>query len=139
MLIISAIWVGLYSGIAIAVITPIFAFMLGGGVLRIVPQIVPVLMIGNALIVVFVYILRNKSLIAGMVLGSLAKFGFLWAGVSFLIIPFFGGVLSPMQVTMVAATFSYNQLITATIGSIIAFLILPRLEKLRIFPNSDNT
>ena len=136
-LIIAAVRVGLFSGLAIAIITPIFAFILGGGVLRIVPQLIPVIMTGNMIIVICVWLImrgttdRPYRFVLGLGAGAIAKSAFLWAAVSLFIVPVFGSALNPMQTIMLISTFSYNQLITAALGGVLAFAILPALRKMQ--------
>lgn len=129
-LIIAALAVGLWSGIAIAVLSPILAFLISPSpVMKLVPQIIPVIMLGNVIIVLFSYFFKKRNLIIGLALGSVCKAGFLWLGVSYFIIPVFGSALKEPQKVTLTAMFSYNQLITAVIGSIIAYLLWLRLKK----------
>ena len=98
------------------------------------PQMFPVVMIGNALLVFsvhFFYRRRQESgpLIAGMAVGSILKFLFLWAMVSLVVIPFFGAQLKDAVKVTLTAMFSFNQLITAAIGSVVAYLIWVPLRK----------
>ncbi|MDD3429777.1 MAG: ECF transporter S component [Oscillospiraceae bacterium] len=134
-LIIAALAVGLWSGIAIAVLSPVLAFLISPSpIMQAVPQLIPVIMVGNAIIVVCVYVLRNqKYWWAGLALGSVLKAGFLALAVKAFIIPTFGGNLVEKQITALGLMFSYNQLITAAIGSVIAGLLWLRLHKVQDF------
>lgn len=130
-LIITAVWIGLYSGLVIAVLSPIFAAIITPALpMQLLPQMIPVIMAGNAIIVIAAYIFRNKSLKLGLIVGAVTKALLLWAGVSLLVIPMFGSGLNSADVKMLTAIFSYMQLITALAGSVIALLILPRLKKI---------
>jgi hypothetical protein len=129
---------GLSSGITVAVVSPVLAYLLG-----IAPQIltVPAIMIGNAVFVVLLRVIAGKesSGITRRVLAwgvaAAAKFGVLYAIVVWLVC----GVLSesllasgmmkaPMLKTL-PAMFSWPQLITALIGGAVALLITPVLRK----------
>ena len=130
-LIIAALWVGLYSGIAIAVLTPILTFILAPSpIMQLVPQMVLIVILGNLFIVIIPWLLRKKHQLIGIASGAVLKAAFLWCSVSLLIIPFFGGQLKEPQKVMLTAMFSYNQLITAIIGGVIAYLLMLRLNKL---------
>ena len=129
---------GLYSGLTIAVISPVLAYLLG-----IAPQAltVPAIMVGNAVYVVLLYLLADRSgkklwkqPIAGIV-ASFAKFGVLhlivceiFCGVMAEQLLASGALKAPM-LTKLPAMFSWPQLFTALIGSTIALLIVPLLRK----------
>jgi len=126
-LMVAAVWVGLYSGLAIAVLSPVFAFIFPPSPPLI--QIMPVIMVGNAALVFCTYFLRNKNLAFGLLLGSAMKAILLWVGVVYFVIPVFGrGLPEPVQAAL-SGMFSYNQFITAIIGSIIVLSLKTRLDK----------
>jgi riboflavin transporter FmnP len=131
-LLISALAVGLWSGLIIAVLSPVAAYLIAPSpVMRLVPQLIFMIMAGNALIVIFAWLFRSgdKKLWIGLALGSVLKAGFLTLALHFIILPFFGDVLKEPQRIALSAMFSYNQLITAVTGSLICALIWPRLKK----------
>lgn len=133
-LILATLSVGLYSGLLIAVTAPIVAFFLGATpIMNLIPWMIPVIMVGNAIIVLAVWLLKNKSLIAGLLTGSVCKAAFLWLTVWYLILPLFQGNIPEAKRTVMVATvkttFSVTQLITALIGSAIAFAIWKPLQK----------
>ncbi|NLO47493.1 MAG: ECF transporter S component [Clostridiales bacterium] len=129
-LIIAALAVGLWSGVIIAVLSPVAAFLITPSpVLRLVPQLIIMIMFGNVLIVLFTWLFREKKLWIGLAIGSVLKAGALTLSLHFIIFPFFGDVLKEPQRIALSAMFSYNQLITAAIGSLICVLIWPRLKK----------
>ncbi len=133
-LIIAALAVGVWSGIAVGVLSAVFAWLINPApVMQMVPQMVPLVALGNVVIVLLVYAFRNKQLIVGMVLGSLAKFAVLTAGVLWVIIPLFTANVPDQVKAAMTAMFSYNQLITALIGSVIAYLLWWRLKKIPMF------
>lgn len=129
---------GLYSGITVAVISPVLAYLLG-----IAPQIltVPAIMIGNTVFVVLLYFIAGKDSkrlvrqIVAWVSAAVAKFAALYAIVVWLICGVFSegllasGALKPPMLKALPATFSWPQLFTALIGGGIALLITPVLRK----------
>lgn len=133
-LILAALAVGLWGGAAVAVLSPLMAALISPApIMKLVPQIVPLIMLGNLTMVLCVWLLREKKLWMGMGLGCLLKPAVLALGVQLIILPFFGGALNDMQRTMVTAMFSFNQVITAVIGSAICLVLWPRLSKAPAF------
>ncbi|MBQ7002082.1 MAG: hypothetical protein IJN67_13760 [Oscillospiraceae bacterium] len=135
---IAALVGGLSSGLTIALVSPVLAFLLG-----IAPQIltVPAIMAGNSVYVVLLHLLADQNgknlgkQIAAWLLASVAKFAALY----FIVVKLICGVLSesllasgtlraPMLKAL-PATFSWPQLITALIGGAIALAIVPALRK----------
>ena len=129
---------GLSSGITVALISPVLAYLLG-----IAPQIltVPAIMVGNALYVVLLCCIAGKDskrivrqIIAWMVAAG-AKFAVLYAIVNWLICGVLAenlmasGLLKAPMLKALPATFSWPQLITALIGGAVALLIVPVLRK----------
>ena len=129
---------GLSSGLTIALISPVLAFLLG-----IAPQIltVPAIMIGNSIYVVLLSTLADKSgkniakqVIAWLVAAA-AKFAALYAVVVWLICGVLSenllasGMLKAPMLKALPATFSWPQLFTALIGGAVALLITPVLRK----------
>ncbi len=133
---ISALTAGLYSGLAVAIISPVLAYLLG-----IAPQIltVPAIMVGNAVYVVALYfIYRKGSQIRGIIawaVAAAAKFATLYAIVVWLICGALSekllssGMLNELMLKMLPVTFSTTQLITALIGGAIGLLITPAIRK----------
>ena len=123
-LVIATLYCGLFSGTCIAIITPIVAYFIGATpIINIIPLMMFVIMLGNELIVLGVWILRTKRLELGMLLGCIAKALFLWSAVRFAILPIFGTNLPAPMIITVKATFSITQFVTACIGSVIAWVI----------------
>lgn len=135
---IAALFAGLSSGLTIALISPVLAFLLG-----IAPQIltVPAIMVGNSVYVVLLYLLADRDgkklgkQIAAWIIAAAAKFAALY----FIVVKLICGVLAeslmaagtlkaPMLKAL-PATFSWPQLITALIGGAIALTIVPALRK----------
>lgn len=135
---VSALVGGLGCGLTVAVISPILAFLLG-----IAPQIVtvPAIMVGNAIFVVLLYLLADrtgKNLVRqgiAWLAAAVAKFAALYLIVVQLICGVLSqsllasGTLKEPMLKALPATFSYPQLITALIGGAIALLITPLLLK----------
>jgi len=129
---------GLWSGVTIALISPVLAFLLG-----IAPQVltVPAIMVGNSVYVVLLALLADKSgkslakQAVAWVVAAAAKFAALYAIVVWLIC----GVLAPSllaagtmkepMLKALPAMFSWPQLVTALIGGAVALVIFPVLKK----------
>lgn len=128
---------GLYSGITVAIISPVLAYLL-----NIAPQVltIPAIMVGNTIYVVLLYILVGKRnglprKLLGWLLASVAKFIVLYGIVKWLICGVLAesllaaGTLKPPMLSALPATFSWPQLFTALIGGGAALLIVPVLRK----------
>ena len=129
---------GLSSGITVALISPVMAFLL-----NIAPQIltVPAIMVGNAVYVVLLYVIAGRDsrntirLVGAWLAAAAAKFAVLYAIVVWLICGVFSaallasGALKPPMLELLPATFSWPQLVTALIGGGVALLIVPMLRK----------
>lgn len=133
---VAALCVGLWSGLLIAVVSPFLAFML-----QIAPMpitLVPGVAVGNA-VLVLVLALAAKALLKksgsravigryGLAAGAaVVKFAVLWLVITRLLIPLAG--LPEQKAAALTATFTWPQLITALIGSLIAMTIAPTLSK----------
>ena len=140
---ISVLLVGMGSGIAIALISPICAFLLG-----IAPNFVTVLpiMIGNVCFVVLLRLIAGKShkpiwrQPVALVTAAVAKFGVLYLLVVEVICGIASGallgkklgdvvVLAPPMLELLPTMFTWPQLFTALIGGAVALLITPVLRK----------
>ena len=135
---ISALVGGLASGITVALISPVLAFLLG-----IAPQIltVPAIMVGNTVYVVLLSLLADKDgknivkQIIAWIVAAAAKFAALYI----IVVKIICGVMAPSllaagtmkepMLKVLPATFSWPQLITALIGGGLALLIMPVLKK----------
>ena len=129
---------GLWSGITVALVSPVLAFLLG-----IAPQAVtvPAIMAGNAVYVLVLWLLaggKDKSL-AGRILAWLvaaaAKFTTLYSLVVWVICGLASaplletGLLKAPMLAKLPAMFSWPQLVTALIGGAIALAITPVIRK----------
>ena len=128
---------GLGSGITVALVSPVLAYLLG-----IAPQIltVPAIMVGNTVYVVLLHVICGKKLnvvnrVIAWVVAAAAKFVALYAIVVGLICGVLAdslmaaGTLKEPMLKALPATFSWPQLITALIGGAVALLIVPVLKK----------
>lgn len=140
---ITALLVGMSSGITVAVISPVCAFVLG-----IAPNFVTVLpiMAGNVCFVVLLRLIAGKSHSpiwrqpVALAVAAGAKFAVLYLLVVKVICGVASGallgkklgdivVLAPPMLEKLPAMFSFPQLITALIGGGVALLISPLLRK----------
>lgn len=129
---------GLSSGITVALISPVLAYLLG-----IAPQIltVPAIMVGNSVYVILLHFIAGKDSkkivrqIIAWISAAAAKFAALYAIVVWLICGIFSegllasGALKAPMLKALPATFSWPQLFTALIGGAVALLIVPVLRK----------
>lgn len=123
-LVIATLYCGIFSGTFIAFVTPVVAYFIGATpIINAIPLMMPVIMIGNELIVLCVWFFRKKHMKIGMLAGCVTKALFLWLTVWFAILPIFGGKLPQPMILTVRTTFSLTQFITACIGSVIAWVI----------------
>ena len=129
---------GLYSGLTVALISPVLAFLLG-----IAPQIltVPAIMAGNAVYVALLYLIAGKDSkkillqILAWASAAVTKFAVLYSIVAWLICGVLAdkllaaGMLKQPMLKALPATFGLPQLFTALIGGAVALLIVPVLRK----------
>ena len=128
---------GMGSGIVVAVLSPVLAYLLG-----IAPQILvlPAIMAGNTVFVVLLRLIAGTDSrkvgqqIAAWLIAALAKFAVLYL----IVVKVVCGVMAPSllaatlkepMLKALPATFSWPQLITALIGGGIALLIVPVIRK----------
>lgn len=128
---IGALFTGVWTGVAVAVISPFFAFMLGIG-----PQIiaiVPAIAVGNVIYVLVLHFLCSQKNIPfwrqgiGLLCSAACKFVALYLIVVQVLcrsLP-----LAEKQIAAFTTMFSWPQLITALIGGGIALMIVPILCK----------
>lgn len=135
---VSALVGGLGSGLTVALISPILAYLLG-----IAPQIltVPAIMVGNSVFVILLALLADKTgknlvkQVIAWVTAAAAKFAALYAIVVLLICGVLSeqllasGVMKAPMLKALPATFSWPQLFTALIGGAVALVIVPVLRK----------
>lgn len=129
---------GLGSGVTVALISPVLAFLLG-----IAPQIltVPAIMVGNTVYVLLLHSVAGRDSckllrqILAWISAACAKFAALYGIVVWLICGVLSeellaaGALKAPMLKALPATFSWPQLVTALIGGAVGLLITPVLRK----------
>lgn len=129
-------YVGLLSGIAVCLITPIVAFYQGH-----LPHVflAPVTMLGNSVLaVVFCLFIQSKfknplNMILGVIFGALIKWGAMyWLGVK-VVLNLFVSNIPAQKAAAIAVSFNTPQAITALIGGVLGILVLNALK------NNSNT
>lgn len=136
LLIAAALIAGIGPGIAVAVLSPFFAAVLG---IAAAPYpIVPVIAIGNIVLVVTYCLLfqtfastslpqRLFTWGSAILAGALLKFLVLFLGITKLLLPMLSNI--PAQnAAVLANTFGVTQFFTACIGGVIGALIIPRIK-----------
>lgn len=128
------VWVsGLWGGLAVGVLSPIFAYLLG-----IAPQLVtvPAIMVGNAVFVLLLHLGRNGwRRVAAWLIAAAGKFAVLYILVGKVICGLASdrlleaGLLKAPMLKKLPAMFAWPQLATALIGGGVALLIVPILKK----------
>ena len=135
---VAVLFAGLYSGITVAVLSPILAYLLG-----IAPQplTVPAIMLGNTVYVILLHLIagKNNCKILHRILAWLSAASAKFVALYFIIVWLFcdvlsqpllaAGILKEPMLKMLPATFSWPQLFTALIGGGVALLIAPLLRK----------
>lgn len=137
---ITVLVVGMSSGITVALISPVCAFLLG-----IAPNFITVLpiMMGNVCFVVLLRLIYGKPIwrqAAALVSAAGVKFGVLYLLVVKVVCGLASGallgkklgdivVLAPPMLKMLPTMFAWPQLFTALIGGAAALLITPVLRK----------
>lgn len=143
-LVITLLTVNLGAALVIAVITPVTAFFITGSLIMAgIPLMFPVIMCGNAILVLCTWIFMKKSrkkilLYTGMGVGCVLKAAFMWVMTSFVLFPLFGDNIAgylpkpealPKVLATAKVTFSMTQLITAVTGCVLAAIIMMPLKK----------
>ena len=134
---VSVLLAGLSSGITVAVLSPVLAYLLG-----VAPQLVtvPAIMVGNTVLVVLLYFIAGDCAsvgkrVAAWLVAAIAKFVTLYL----LVVKLICGVMAPgllasgtlkePMLKMLPTMFYLPQLITALIGGGVAVLMIPVLRK----------
>ncbi len=124
--------IGIPSALTVAVISPILATFFGIGMLPLSPAIA----ISNALLVLTAYYLTKliskdfklPAMAAGVYAAAVVKFASLWVLATQLIIPIIPD-LPEKKAAVLAASFSWMQLATASIGGTIALIAIPLIKR----------
>lgn len=132
---VAALVAGLWSGVVIALVSPVLAFLLG---IASNVVVVPAIMVGNCTFVVLLSLLVKGKVVqrvVGWLVAAVAKFAVLYVVVAKVICGVMSegllakGTLKPPMLKALPATFGVPQLITALIGGGVALLIVPTLRK----------
>lgn len=138
---VTVLLVGMGSGISVALISPVCAFLLG-----IAPNFITVLpiMLGNTCFVVLLRLLAGRKLTlrsaAALAAAATVKFGVLYVLVVKVICGVASGallgkklgqtvLLAPPMLKMLPVMFAWPQLVTALLGGGLALLIAPSLRR----------
>ena len=132
---ISALFVGGWAGVLVALVSPVLAYLLG-----LAPNlvVVPAIMLGNVTYVVLLFVIARKGLVSHIVawlIASAAKFVVLYLVVAKIICGLASnwllgtGVLKPKMLEVLPVTFGVTQLFTALIGGAVAVVIAQTLRK----------
>lgn len=135
-LIVAAALLGIGSGVTVGILSALLASLFG--IQLPLPQMLPLVAIGNATIVAVAWAffhmgkkIGGKTRLfvesGGILLAAAAKCAVLWAGVHFIIVPLVqpAGKLA----AVLTLNFSWPQLITGIIGGAVALALLPVLRK----------
>jgi hypothetical protein len=121
-LLVAAAFTGIWGGAAVALLSPFGAILTGATVPL---PFAPFIAVGN-FILVLMYIIIRKNKILGMALGAVLKFAFLFGAVT-LFVDFMG--IPQQKAAAMTTTFSWPQLVTAAIGSALAFVVIKALSR----------
>lgn len=133
-LIIDTLYCGLLSGMLLAIIIPVFSFVLTASpIISAVPLILPCIMVGNAVLVLFAWFVRGKKLELNimpisLVIGSFAKAGVMALLIVNWVLPNFGGKLSDQVMSMAKVTYSSTQVLAGLLGTFFACVVWPVLK-----------
>lgn len=125
-LIVAAVTVGIEGGLVVAILTPLVAFL--QNVLP-NPIMVPFVALGNAVIVVVVALLYRRNRYVALAVGAICKFLVLYITVVHVAIPLFMPDLPLPAKELMTLKFSWPQLVTASVGGMLALLVLPGVER----------
>lgn len=134
-LIICVLTAGLGWAVVLSVVTPVTSFLITGSpIMSAIPLIIPCVMIGNVILVLVIYLLKNKikapiGLIVSMVAGSVLKALFMGVVIAWIVIPALLPEAMLPKMSVFQTTFSVTQLITALIGSAFSYIIWIPLKK----------
>lgn len=129
---------GMGSGVTIALISPVLAYLLGIAPILVT---VPAIMVGNTVFVILLRLItggQSKPLgrqVAAWLVAAIAKFAVLYILVVKIIcgiasVPLLAsGTLKEPMLKMLPTMFAWPQLVTALIGGAVALAIVPVLKK----------
>src|SRR5690554_5109478 len=118
-LIVAAVVVGIRGGCVIAVVAPLIAFFQG---FTPSPILVAPIALGNLVLVVVVALLYDKNRLTALAAGAVLKFVTLYLGVVRIVVPLLLPDVNEKIKAVLSVQFSWPQLITASIGGILAVI-----------------
>lgn len=125
---VAALFGGIWCGAAVALLSPLFAFLLGIG--PALPQLVPMIAAGNAVLILLLRLPGRDAAAKrwlAVLMAAAGKFLALYLLIVKLALPLLN--LPEKQTAMLAASFTWPQLLTALIGGALAMAICPVLKK----------
>jgi riboflavin transporter FmnP len=131
-LLVAAMAGGLGCGLTVAILNPILVFVIAApAAMKLCPQILPVVMAGNCILVLVAWLLRKPLMgIPGLVAGAVAKGAAMTLLTSYVVLPMFGAKLAAKGIdAVVKVAFGVTQLYTAAIGVAVFFVIWQVLKK----------
>lgn len=138
-LILAVAFCGLVCGLILAVITPVTAFLITGSpIMAAIPMMIPMVMLGNAVLVISVQLFRNMilkhktmqiSLPVGVVCGSILKAVVMGITISLWLLPTYLPEKLLPKLAPLQMQFSMVQLVTALLGGVIAYILWIPLRK----------
>ena len=143
-LILTVMTAGLVWGVILAIITPVTAFFIAASpVMSAVPGIIPLIMLGNAVLVVMTYFFFKPAMaddkplisvrsVVMAVLSCVAKGIVMGVSIAWWLLPTFIPEASKLRAKLPVfqTTFSITQLITALIGFVYFFIIWKPVKKI---------
>jgi len=130
---VSVMTCGMSSGTVVSAISPMMAWLFG---IAPNPVLVPFIIVGNIVFVLLWHFIGNIDkgnkyvvYVIAMIAAACAKFSVLYLGIVHIAIPLLLQDLSEQAAAMMSGMFGIPQLITATVGGILAIAIFPTLRK----------
>jgi hypothetical protein len=120
-LLVTAVVLGPRAAISVGILPSVFAVVSGQLPARLVP-LVPLIMVGNALLVTVFHRLRGRGWWTGVVAASVVKFCWLFTMTSLLVAT--TGLLTGPAAVLALGMMGWAQLVTALCGGAIAFAVL---------------
>lgn len=130
-LLVAAFGVGLPCGLLVAVLNPLLVFLISPPpVMLLCPAILPVVMLGNCVLVLVAWLLRKPlDGIVGLAAAAVAKGAVMMAATGWVVLPLFGSALNDKQMATVKTMFGSTQLATAAVGCVVFWLVWKLLKK----------
>ncbi len=134
-LVLCVLTAGIRYAVALSVITPITSFIITGSpIMAAIPMIIPCVIVGNLIYVICIFLLKEKpnkkvGFPISLTVGTILKAAFMGVVISLIIVPAFLPDKMSAMLTTIQMTFSFTQLITAAIGSVLAYILFIPISK----------